>query len=271
MEIMINRQIYAMLTNNCNLSCPHCDIKSSDDGYNEEAFIDALNKAEGRIVLFGGEPTLYRDRLIKILSLNKASSISTNLTTKLDDEIISHLKKLSIGSSWNLNRFSPAEYQAWLNNLKILDENGMGCTVLITLTEDLIEHDINEFINLVKDWDKSFPSIKSIMFEQLVDTDKSNEFYIRVDDWLCEVHKLWESNNIKINNMIVDKLKNWYCDCSQTFTLHPNGEITNGCPHNTSIYVAGECLSCPDSDKCRPCRLQQYCTYPKKLAQLVKG
>lgn len=263
------KQLYAILTNQCNLSCSHCDIKSSDDGFNEEAFIKALNEFDGHVILFGGEPTLYKDRLMKILSLDKAVSISTNLV-KLDDGFIEYFKNLSVATSWNLNRFSPVEYYSWLNNLKRLHDNGISCRVLITLTKDLIKCDIHEFINVIKIWDNEYHAIDSILFEQLIDENATPEFYAQVDEWLCKVHALWEINSICIENTIVKKLEHWHCDCTNVYSLHPDGRITNGCPHTENVHVPNECLICPQSDKCIPCRLQKYCTYPKKLAQLVK-
>ena len=57
------KELYAVLTNQCNLSCPHCDIKSSElDDYNKELFLNAIKEFDGNIILFGGEPTLYKNR-----------------------------------------------------------------------------------------------------------------------------------------------------------------------------------------------------------------
>lgn len=262
------KQLYVIVTNECDLSCPHCDIKSlSKDNFNEEIFMNILKEFNGDIILFGGEPTLHKDRLLKILSLDKATSISTNLVN-LDDDIIPYLKDLYIATSWNFYRFNPIQCYLWLNNLKRLHANNISCRVLITLTKDLIESDVNEFIDMIKVWDKEYHAIDSILFEQLIDENMSPEFYEQVDEWLCKVHNLWEIHSIGIKNLIMNKIDYWYCDCENIYTLHPDGKITNGCPHKSSVYVPNECLICPQSDKCKPCRLQKHCTYPRRLAQL---
>ena len=264
------KELYAVVTNQCDLSCPHCDIKSQAlDNYNEELFINTLKEFDGNIILFGGEPTLHKDRLLKILSLNKAMSISTNLVN-LDKDFIPYFKNLYVATSWNHLRFTYFQYRAWLNNLKLLHENEISCRVLITLTKDLIQSSPTRFIEMVKIWNSEYKAIDSIAFEQLIDNTKSKEFYERADDWLCKVHNLWKKHDIKIENLIINKLDHWYCDCDNVYTLQPNGEIINRCPHSFGICVVSECLTCPQSETCRPCRLQQHCTYPKKLAQLVK-
>ena len=57
------RTVYAMVTTNCNLGCPHCDIKNDNaDNWVAEAFINQLNAADHNII-FGGEPSLYMDRV----------------------------------------------------------------------------------------------------------------------------------------------------------------------------------------------------------------
>jgi hypothetical protein len=175
-----------------------------------------------------------------------------------------------VGTSWNYNRFTDIQYHSWINNLKRLHENDISCRVLITLTKDLIESDVNEFIKLITHWDEEVHAIESILFEQLIDDNMPPEFYEQVDEWLCQVYNIWQIQSITIENLIAEKVDHWYCDCTSVHTLHPNGNITNGCPHNSNVHVATECLVCPDADICRPCRLQQHCTYPKKLAQLVK-
>ena len=85
------KKLYVIPTYHCNLKCPHCELHLRDDNFNE-SFYDVLSNNNIDLgVLFGGEPTLYRDRLIKCLKTNKIHSISTNLI-KLDNELISLLK-----------------------------------------------------------------------------------------------------------------------------------------------------------------------------------
>jgi sulfatase maturation enzyme AslB (radical SAM superfamily) len=265
---MSNKTLYAVVTNHCNLSCRHCNIKDSADSYDEDKFLSRIKEYDGDITLFGGEPTLYKERLMKVLSTNKITSISTNLIN-LDDDLIKQYKDIYVATSWNHSRFIDAQYQIWLRNLKTLEAHGITCMVLITLTDDLINSNINDFINMVKLWAKEYKAIDSIMFEQLIDNDKTEDFYRLVDEWLCRIYKLWKENDIEIENSILYKLGNWKHDCTQISTLYPDGSTVQGCPHRSRIYVPSKCLTCSAVSKCRPCRLQQHCTYPKKLAQLV--
>ena len=68
-----NSHLYALLTQNCNLQCPHCMIynNTKEDFFNEERFLDVLRNWKGDITLFGGEPTLYRDRFMKAINTGK--------------------------------------------------------------------------------------------------------------------------------------------------------------------------------------------------------
>jgi sulfatase maturation enzyme AslB (radical SAM superfamily) len=214
--------------------------------------------------LFGGEPTLYRDRLIKCLKTNKIHSISTNLLN-LDDELISLYKdyNLSIATSWNPKRFTEKQYNIWLNNLKLLSDNNLSCIILITLTEDLLVY--NDFRNNLEEWDK-IKSVKGILFEPLLDYNMSNDLHQRADDWLCNLYNNWLYS---FENMIVDRVKHWNCDCSDVWTLNPNGKISKGCPQNEKEFVLNDCLSCKLAGICNPCNLQHICSFPKKLYNKV--
>lgn len=265
------KHLYALITTNCNLACPHCDIRTNgDDGYDENVFLNVIKDFDGTITIFGGEPTLYMNRLVKVLSLGKATSISTNLLN-IDESTVSLLMEhqISIATSWNYNRFTNMQYHKWINNIKCLRNIDIPIKILITMTRDLVESDIDNFMEMISIWDHEY-KIDSILFEHLIDPNESPEFNNQVDQWLCKIFNKWKTRQISIDNEIVKKLNHWVCDCRNTYTLHPNGYMTTGCPHLTDIKIVDECLTCPQSDKCMPCRLQSYCTYPKKLAKLVK-
>lgn len=259
--------LYAIPTKLCNQSCPHCNIKDTVDNYNEEAFLRQLRGFDGHVTLFGGEPTLFPDRLMKALATEKVESITTNLMT-LNDELIAEYKDLYVATSWNDDRFVSNQYNTWLANLKRLEANDITCLVLITLTDGLIKSNINEFMRMIRLWAREYKAIDSILFEHLITDNKDQEFYERVDDWLCRIYRMWD---VEIQNQIVDKLNNWQHDCTGIATLYPDGRVALGCPHQSQMYVPSSCLTCSEVSKCRPCRLQQHCTYPKKLAKLVKS
>lgn len=264
----MEKKLYALVTTNCNLHCPHCDIRTRPDGYNRDKFIEQVNSFDGRVILFGGEPTLYQDRLFDIIENNSAkniASISSNLVV-LNDRLVEFYKTLKgLATSWNPNRFSDEQYQSWLHNLNTLAENKLSCAVLITLTNDLFDLGVDRFIEISKAW--NIDAIGYIKFEYYVG-DTTEEYYEQADDFLCELYTKWDSK-IRIDN--VDIVNFGYCfDCSNIFNLSPNGEMNLGCPHGYHPKVPIECYSCDKVDKCKPCRLQPYCSFPHKFAKLVK-
>lgn len=265
----MNKVLYAMITTNCNLHCPHCEIRTRPDGYNRDKFIEQLNNFDGRATLFGGEPTLYKDRMFDVIKNNTSHNIkciSTNLI-KLDDDLIEYYKTLGgLATSWNPNRFSDEQYKTWLHHLDVLAPLGLSCGVLVTLTNDLFDMGPDEFLSIIKDWNPG--AIRYIRFEYYVG-DTTKEYYDIADNFLCDVYNKWDSpitlDNISIINF-------GYCyDCSNVFHLTPDGELHRGCPHGYYPKVPTECYSCEMVDKCKPCRLQPYCSYPHKFANLIKS
>lgn len=253
------KTLYAIPNYECNLNCSHCDIRLKKCEYNRDLFIEQINKFDGQVILFGGEPLLYADRLEDCINTGKISSISTNLLL-LDYKRMEYIKDLHISTSWNPERFLYEDYwyEKWLVSLKAFKDNS---TVLITLTEDLLEIYPEDFLHRISKWETT-----GILFEQLIDPSKDKKFYNKVDNWLCRVYEKW---NTPIRNLIIDKLNNWNCDCDNVYTLNPDGTIEHKCPHSFDISFCNDCISCDRFDSCRPCRLHQYCTYPKKLAKLV--
>lgn len=74
------KTLYAIPWYQCNLKCPHCDVRDTSTEFNPEKFIEELKKVEAEnIVLFGGEPLLHEDWFMKILETGKLTSVSTNL------------------------------------------------------------------------------------------------------------------------------------------------------------------------------------------------
>lgn len=263
------KMVYALLTRQCNLSCPHCDVKNIEDTFDREKFLDQLLKFNGDIVLFGGEPTIYRDRLFDVVNECKKAgkhikSISTNLMI-LDSQLVELYKTFDgVATSWNPNRFNNIQYSIWIHNCKTLSSvGGIRPTILVTLDNDLLDMGVDEFLKVVDDWDSS-------MFNQLkleyYCGDTTPEYFERVDDFLCEVYNKWRSN---IKNTIVEDTKHWWKDCSGTYTIYPDGTMTNKCSHNVLPTVPTECYTCERADICKPCVLQMHCSFPKKFANLV--
>ena len=84
---MSKRILYVIPNYECNLKCSHCDIKDLKCEYNEEALIKAITEnTYDEVILFGGEPTLYYDRLKTCIDTGKITSITTNLIGLTSDK-----------------------------------------------------------------------------------------------------------------------------------------------------------------------------------------
>lgn len=265
----MRKVLYALPTTHCNLSCEHCDIKDRKEVYDRDAFIKQLTSFNSRIILFGGEPTLYRDRLFDIIEHDRAAnknigSISTNLMI-LNDELISLYREIGhIATSWNPTRFRHNEYITWTENCNWLHAEGLTTSIMITLTDDLISMRPEEFLEIVRSWNPGV--IKQIKLEHYVG-DTTPDYYHRVDRWLCELYGLWKESDPYCT--IFDKVKHWVFDCSGVYTLTPDGVLHQGCPHLMTATTPDECYSCDKCTNCRPCQLHNYCSCPTELQKLV--
>lgn len=251
--------LYAMLTRHCNLSCPHCDVKNdSDDGWNKEAFLSELNSFDGYVNIFGGEPSLYVDRLKAAAPY--ARGVSTNLLN-LTKDVKQIYDLLDIATSWNVQRFTDEQYHQWIRNVESLNRKP---ALLITLTPDLTA-DTSYFDFFKAELDGRFSDIR---FEQLLDPSKNERYYEHVDDWLCKLYKFWQKN---MKTPCPTFESDWYFNCDGTYTLYPDGHMKYGCPEAVKVYVPEKCYSCHLAAHCRPCPLQRHCTRPKRLMELVKN
>lgn len=271
-EIQMERKklLYAIPTMHCNLNCPHCFIKETPEVYDRDKFLEVLNNFDGEMLLFGGEVTTHLDRMFDIIEDNrlngksKINHISTNLII-INDELINFYKSIDgLSTSWNPHRFNGNEYDVWLSNCKTISDNDISYTLMITLTNDLFELSADDFISIASEW-AGIQGLNVIKFEHYVG-DVNPEYFARADKWLSDLYVRW---NLPITVETFDRVKYWYNDCNQIYTLYPDGKLINMCPHAQPGVVPSECYTCEKVAKCRPCRLQPYCSYPKELSKLV--
>lgn len=266
--------LYAIPSHQCNLKCPHCHLKDSPEEYNRNLFIKELNNFDGQIVMFGGEPTFHRDRMFDIVNANRKdgknriNSIATNLII-LDEELLEFYREIHfVSTSWNLTRFSSSQYTKWLENCNVIaNEPNIHCAIIITMTEDLIDYDVEKFLFTVDQWNDK--AIKYIKFEHCIG-DNRDGYFEQCDEWLCKLYRRWRSP-IKVETF--DAVSSWYHDCRDTYTLQPNGIMVNSCPNGLYVKpkVPSECLMCDQAGKCRPCRLLPQCSFPLKLQKIIES
>lgn len=256
--------LYVIPNYQCNLACPHCTLHEYNVEYNEDKLLNVLNCTKAKkCILFGGEPLLYFNRFKRIIETNKITSISTNLLL-LSKESLNLIKQfdINVATSWNLKRFTDEQLKVWFDNIKKVQ-----CDVLITLTNDLItKYGTNKLLKVLQQLD-NFGTVKNVIFEQVVDNTMTQQHYERVDQWLCNLHDNW---HFKMVNAIEEKLNNCILDCSKIKTLEPNGVLRQGCPQFKTVHVVNKCLSCELNKICKPCILQQHCTFPINLYNKLK-
>lgn len=266
------RTIYAIPNYECNLNCPHCDIHNKHIEYNECEYIKTLKSVNDTdvVILFGGEPTLYEDRFYSSFLTGKIKSISTNLVDISSDVLKTiAMSKMSMSTSWNMTRFTDIQYKKWLNNLIEYGKYGKKCMVMITMTKDLIkDENFNHILNILTEIDNT-NSVDKLQFEHLISSEDLTEHHKLCDLWLCKLHNRW---NFSFENCIETKLKNkWICDCKNVYTLYPDGKLNQECPHGIFSKFNIHCLTCEKSEICKPCKIQNSCTFPQNLNNLIYG
>lgn len=266
------KRLYALITRRCNLTCPHCDVYKLKDDFNEEKFLSYLHKYDGRIILFGGECSLYPNRIKLLLNddeINyKIESATTNLVI-LNDELIECYKQIKhLGTSWNPGRFTDYQYNKWMENIHELSKYEKITTgVLITLTDSLFEYDFDKFLHILNRLDRE-GNINNIKFENFVGPGTDRSYFRRSDEFLCKLYDHWNWN-FKMRFETIDRVLSHYMDCSFVEHLNPDGSVETGCAHIAPIQASMDCLLCENNSICKPCQLQQYCTMPYNFIKKV--
>lgn len=267
-----NNALYIIPSYKCNLSCQHCSIRLQDAKTNLAKIKQTILATNfDDYILFGGEPLLDIKTFDELVETKKLTGISTNLLL-LDEGIAKKLKefKLMVATSWNLKRFTPSQYEQWHKKLEILDTTDINCTVLITLTNDLLEVDPQYLCDTTIAEIDTHKSVDEIKFEYLVD-DNTVEYYSKCDEWLCKSVECWKAKaqNYTAISMSKGNIRN----CHNVYTVTPDGTMHKGCP-NALCYkqhmFLDECATCKLNSICQPCILQQHCSFPKKLYKLIQ-
>ena len=270
----------------CNLQCPHCTLRnlpSRMELANIEATLQYINDFGGEKVmydLFGGEPLLlpvYQLHRLYDKIKQRPYRVSTNLLAyKQEDHDFLLLNADVVNTSWNPHRFATGfQYDTWFENLKTLQTKGVKTNLMVTLTQDFI-HSISpytfySYLKILKPY--------SIDLDYVIGNDDSGDtpeqdFLGQIDNWLCRLYRLWDLttvfdivDNMKLALLGVEK----YRDCSGHYTILPTGNIKPGCAYYEKDVNKSICLTCELYNICNgACRLQEKCTFPKKLFSLVK-
>lgn len=289
-----------MLTDSCNLHCPHCYKKPEDTVCDIEKIKKFITDYNIKVIkIFGGEPLLSKNLnvLKELLDYCDANSIlyytTSNLTFELTEDLEKIIRKfLFLGTSFNYRRWSnDSQYNLWLDNCKkISNYKPLSCAY--TLDKDLLSKSPEEVHTLIN----TFP-FKENIFEAYIGVIKpKNE---EVDNWLCEFYKLNKTDEhlneiykIIIGQMIGKKYTVKFSNtCFLTsYTFHTDGHITC-CPISTvdiskdtikgreylkELYKLDDtCLNCKWLNICNGvCPLlkhdKDYCRGYPKLYEIIK-
>lgn len=249
------KNIYLKVTDGCNLRCSHCYVKdlnnySLQDIEKVKKFINSvyLLDKDITVLLHGGEPLLapysylteLRDAIWEI-SPDIRISMQSNILVKLTDEILSFLKTISIGTSYDHGnvRFKTEKMKKiWEDNLSLLfNELGYKLGIVTTFSNELVSDDPKRVLDYFNSID-----ISSVLFEKIVETPNtytgsySSPSYSKVDDFYSSFIELYLSqpNNFKILGPLSDSIYQQsvtQCyQCSETMlTLMLNGDVCE-CP-----------------------------------------
>ena len=189
MPIMLKKILLIKLGNSCNLSCPHCHRSNCEFAYNPEIidFIKGFHPDE--IVFSGGEPLLYIDFIMVIVSALDDLNISYRLVTNgtlLSEDSIEFFKSydffisMSYDGERGFHEGSP-DY-GLLRNFK---KNGLAVTVYKqNLDFNLLDSDVNNLHDLFGTRDFYFPNfvhqtLNAPNFD-MVDSDSVKKYVLGV-------------------------------------------------------------------------------------------
>lgn len=271
------KEVYICPSFSCNLNCPHCYLKNLPFHFDIEKVLKTISfisdKAGSNVFfdLFGGEPLLISLPVLKdivYLMKKKRFVISTNLL-KLKEEHLELFHNAEwINTSYNPKRFSLEQFSLWKKNLKILNENSIKINLMNTLTSDYIKEETSDRLcNFLNDF-----RIYSIDFDYLI--GKNYPDSDSVCNFLIDLYNNWNTNcKFNIVESIRESIssKTVFKDCSNTYTILPNGKIKNGCAYCQGEKIRIECKLCDCYDFCNgACRLTEQCSFPKELFKLIK-
>ena len=262
----------------CNLKCPHCTLRNITTKMDLNKIletIDYINQYNTNIVydLFGGEPLLLSDSTLDLIYERIKSHtyhISTNLlaynpSSKIQDKILRNAEY--IDTSWNPLRFTEEQYKLWIKNVRRLQSLNIKLEFMITLTDDLItNYSPEEFYQLILFW-KPY----GLTLDFLIGKETNIE---KINDWLVDLYRIWNCETIfgiaeRIKNTI--KYNTIYRDCSNNYTLLPDGKIKQYCPYHEKTEKNLDCIYCSYYNICRGvCPIQSQCTFPKKLYEYIR-
>lgn len=306
-----NRTLYVSVTNKCQLHCPFCFNKFVEGFKNDKKeltprkVIDLIKENDyASIDLLGGEPLLNPEFIIDIVNSFKNSDKSFCISSNLAFKSLSTLQlealwkiqkysisKISIGSSYNLDRFESTNYfNLWKKNMIYLDELGINVGVTVTLTEKQCDQPVDDLISILES-----VKYKSVNLEICKYSKPQNEIELehikqvshKVDLYLKEcfekipIYKNYQFG--RFYDSIINRVPLADPHCSyHTDIVFPDDTLKHGCCSNgvqeddsellKKKIFENNCLVCDFYDFCKgDCECSRWtCVFPKKTLKYVQ-
>lgn len=257
----VSPTLFIMITNDCNNNCPQCYSqyrKCNTHCIDLGDMIDAVDRlSPGKVVLTGGEPLLYPERIISFMYYYNAdyrkhwnTTLCTNLLFKELNRSQSNAISLVdyVQTTYSVDRFkSEDQFYKFIYNIanaKLLlgDDNNKFIDVNITITEEQLKEPVEDLMDKLKGM-----YVDGVGFEQLSYNSSSNkseeeliEFYNKTDEYVLEACKQLKEKIPHMENLTfkgwdmalnngLNSLSCTVCDSGYCKLLNPDGEITNGC------------------------------------------
>tara|TARA_B110001454_G_scaffold16145_2_gene14626 strand:+ start:40003 stop:41160 length:1158 start_codon:yes stop_codon:yes gene_type:complete len=292
--------VYLKTTETCQLNCSHC-FTSGKNGkkifFDPDAVVDWFHRfhqvvphlKNGHVAFHGGEPFLAPiSSMYKVwnscrnLWPNVWWSATTNLVYNLDDEKRQFMKTAfsqGIATSWDRGIRFQSEHQEtlWRKNVNTLLQDGHEVTVMISLSKDVIQMDVEDFLKWFADLGVQYlhleritPNGNALVNQGVIPTNKE------LDDWFL---KLWRATvklesytkftNLFFNSILTSLVNRAHTGCrcrgceQKIFTLNADGSI-GGCPNSAATQPYAhlsmpipELLSSPGRSKNILCEVQR--------------
>ena len=306
-----NKTLYVSVTNKCQLHCPFCfnkfveGFQNNKEDLTPEKVIELIEKNDyASIDLLGGEPLLNPKFIIEILDYfkndKKTWCISSNLAFKnlsnLQLEALRKIQeysisKISIGSSYNLDRFESTDYlELWKENMIKLDKLGINVGITVTLTEKQCNQPVDDLISILEsvryksvnlEICKYSKPINNIELNNIIESGKKIDLYLKECFEKFPLDKNYQF--ARYFDSVFNRVPLMDPHCSyHTDIVFPDGSLKHGCCSNgvqeddsellKQKIIKNNCLVCEFYDFCHgDCECNRWtCTFPKETLQYIR-
>lgn len=316
--------LYVVVGKYCQLRCDFCmnrfnpefDIDTPMES-KPKAIIKALQdlKPTETVTLIGGEPLLFPKVILEVLDTiqkdpnNKIKNwcISTNLAySKFTESQIkclqaiqdASIEDISIGSSYNVNRFRNQEtyFELWKKNMLYLDSIGIRVGVTVTITKEQTEQPVEELFDLLYSVKAKMVNLERVILQKPANEEEATSYtkqYEQIDEYLLKCFKYvdpaFNKQYERYKDAIINKIPVFNNYCSNYInTVYPDNKngyklykIVPGCICNevgTDLKLLVDkleslhCFDCEYYMYCRgDCECNRFvCAFPKKTIRWLK-